>query len=682
LHLVVFASVPFPLYAADSQPPNLIVTTPTGQVVTNSTMLIEGTANDDVALQNLRVWTGNAGVGYTEVTNLSLSGLQASWEVSVPLSQGLNYFLIQVYDRSNKSQCTLDTADFTKTVSCFQFYVVYYPTNATRIPFEAWRLANFTAEELLNPTISGPDADPDGDGVKNLLEYAWGTNPKAAASRGDTVTPGIGVFAGQNYFTINWVRDWNFVDLSYAPQLAYSLTSPVWDGSSTSVTPVTTILTSNIVTTSVRSIEPITNRLAMFGRVGVSRRSILVFEDLKPILSTDCQSCHQPGGLSGIPWWSSGVYENLVATTNMNNPGFLGVSDWTEEDVPRVMPGFPEFSTLYKRIASTDPLYRMPAAPLGVPLPASTIHAIKYWIETGALQHGPLLTVSNIGGGYAYPDPNGNTADKNQWTYSYDTPVQLYAVASNGWVFSNWSGDVSGTNNPLSVIMSSNVNVMAYFIPTYTLTLNTNGSGSMTANPALSAYPSNSTVTLTATPGLGWTFSNWSGEASGMDNPLIVMMNGNRSLTGNFTSNVPDIMMDNTNATIIGSWTTGNGSSGTGFFGADFIYKNTGSTSNGAVVFQPNLPLTGNYDVYVWYPAIAPSSKRCSDAQYFVSYTGGSEIVHVDQSGSISGQWRLIETAKRFEQGTNGFVRLTNQSADGSKNVAADAVRWVWSNSQ
>ena len=44
--------------------------------------------------------------------------------------------------------------------------------------FDAWRQDNFTGEgELDDPNISGPDADPDGDGIPNLLEYAMGLDP-------------------------------------------------------------------------------------------------------------------------------------------------------------------------------------------------------------------------------------------------------------------------------------------------------------------------------------------------------------------------------------------------------------------------------------------------------------------------------------------------------------------------
>jgi hypothetical protein len=48
--------------------------------------------------------------------------------------------------------------------------------------FGQWRSYWFTAAELANPAISGPEADPDRDGMANLLEYAFNSNPKQAKS--------------------------------------------------------------------------------------------------------------------------------------------------------------------------------------------------------------------------------------------------------------------------------------------------------------------------------------------------------------------------------------------------------------------------------------------------------------------------------------------------------------------
>lgn len=44
--------------------------------------------------------------------------------------------------------------------------------------FMTWRNSNFTPEERTNATISGAQADPDGDGASNAFEFLAGTNPK------------------------------------------------------------------------------------------------------------------------------------------------------------------------------------------------------------------------------------------------------------------------------------------------------------------------------------------------------------------------------------------------------------------------------------------------------------------------------------------------------------------------
>ncbi len=49
-------------------------------------------------------------------------------------------------------------------------------------PWDAWRFAHFSPLELEDPEVSGPSADPDGDGASNLHEFQAGTNPRKAAS--------------------------------------------------------------------------------------------------------------------------------------------------------------------------------------------------------------------------------------------------------------------------------------------------------------------------------------------------------------------------------------------------------------------------------------------------------------------------------------------------------------------
>lgn len=47
------------------------------------------------------------------------------------------------------------------------------------LPWDLWRMTNFTAAELADPGISGPWADPELDGLPNFYEYAFNLNAKA-----------------------------------------------------------------------------------------------------------------------------------------------------------------------------------------------------------------------------------------------------------------------------------------------------------------------------------------------------------------------------------------------------------------------------------------------------------------------------------------------------------------------
>src|SRR5262249_19744876 len=99
----------------------------------------------------------------------------------------------------------------------------------------------------------------------------------------------------------------------------------------------------------------------------------------------------------------------------------------------------------------------------------------------------------------------------NQPLYDGGTGVQLTATPAADYVFQSWSGDASGSQNPLSVTMNTNKAITANFIPTYVVDVSVVGQGTVTRNPDLPAYPDGSSVTLTATPAAGWHFVGWSG---------------------------------------------------------------------------------------------------------------------------------------------------------------------------
>jgi len=76
--------------------------------------------------------------------------------------------------------------------------------------------------------------------------------------------------------------------------------------------------------------------------------------------------------------------------------------------------------------------------------------------------------------------------------------------------------------------------VAVQIVPFYTVSLSTPGGGTASVSPAQAAYPSNTVVTLTATPDAGWSFLRWEGDASSTDNPLTLTLNAAQTVRAIF----------------------------------------------------------------------------------------------------------------------------------------------------
>ena len=109
-----------------------------------------------------------------------------------------------------------------------------------------------------------------------------------------------------------------------------------------------------------------------------------------------------------------------------------------------------------------------------------------------------------------------------------------------------WGRDIDGfrtlvlaSDNNFSGTQTTQFHVLKTDIPAVTqrtLATSASGNGTVTATPALAWYPDGSEVTLTATPGAFTTFTGWSGSVSGTTNPLVVVMDANRSAQASFLS--------------------------------------------------------------------------------------------------------------------------------------------------
>jgi hypothetical protein len=118
--------------------------------------------------------------------------------------------------------------------------------------------------------------------------------------------------------------------------------------------------------------------------------------------------------------------------------------------------------------------------------------------------------------------------------YDSGTKIELTAVPAGEWVFAGWSGDVTSTENPLQVTISSPKNIKAKFVKRkYPLTINIEGQGTVTEEIVSAGrtteYDSGTTVRLTAQASEGWEFIEWRGDVN--SNEYILTINLNKSIT-------------------------------------------------------------------------------------------------------------------------------------------------------
>lgn len=128
------------------------------------------------------------------------------------------------------------------------------------------------------------------------------------------------------------------------------------------------------------------------------------------------------------------------------------------------------------------------------------------------------------------------------------------------------------------------------------------------------------------------------------------------------------IVVDNTNATVVGSWDTG--ASAADRYGSDYRFKSAG-TGSAYLQYAPTLT-AGSYQVYEWH---SQGTNRATAAPHVITYSGGSTTVYVNQQAN-GGKWNLLGTYS-FAAGTSGNVKITDNFSGSSYVAIADAVMFT-----
>jgi len=227
------------------------------------------------------------------------------------------------------------------------------------------------------------------------------------------------------------------------------------------------------------------------------------------------------------------------------------------------------------------------------------------------------LTVSVTGSGTVTSAPGGIScgADCSE-NYNSGTAVTLTATPASGYVFSGWSGGACSGTGTCNVTMTAARNVSAVFAQnTFALTVTRAGSGTVTSAPAgincgadcSESYNSGTSVTLTAAPASGSTFSGWSGACAGAGTgSCTVSMTAARSATATFTATAA--------ATYTLSWDAVVDARVTGY---KLYYSTTPFTGGGS----PNAVSVGNVTSYVFDPQTAGISPGAT-VYFAVAATG------------------------------------------------------------
>ncbi len=129
-----------------------------------------------------------------------------------------------------------------------------------------------------------------------------------------------------------------------------------------------------------------------------------------------------------------------------------------------------------------------------------------------------------------------------------------------------------------------------------------------------------------------------------------------------------EVVLDDTDAEFTGKWAT-NSTIGGRFGQTARIAPTKGPLAT--ATYRPVVPVSGSYDVWLWYPAGTTNS---TNASWQINGASGTQNLTVNQQANTE-FWCRVATNQFFAQGTNGTIKLFSSPGQTNHNVCADAVR-------
>lgn len=208
-------------------------------------------------------------------------------------------------------------------------------------------------------------------------------------------------------------------------------------------------------------------------------------------------------GATTVSWTSA----NATAVS-VSGPGLASAAASGSRTVGGLSPGIHTYTLTAE--GPGGPLVRTATVTVGMP----ATHAITTSVY-------PAGTGSVSGGG----------------TYASGATATLTASAAPAFVFTGWSGGLSGSANPASFTVTEDRFVTANFAPaSFVLTTTATSGGTVTPG---GTYPAGAVVTVAATALPSYRFTGWTGDAGGSAEVVAVVLDRDRTVNAVFGGRLP-----------------------------------------------------------------------------------------------------------------------------------------------
>lgn len=125
--------------------------------------------------------------------------------------------------------------------------------------------------------------------------------------------------------------------------------------------------------------------------------------------------------------------------------------------------------------------------------------------------------------------------------------VTFTAQPKGDFIFTGWSGSISGTDNPKTVMVSSDLTIVANFsLREYPLIISVEGEGTVSERviSTKTDYSSGTVVELAAKAADHWLFDHWEGDLNGNTNPVQIAIASEKTVKAVFVPKLYDLSIE------------------------------------------------------------------------------------------------------------------------------------------